>query len=159
MRENRVVAVRRDATSGFKTWIHGGSREVIDFVRRHETDWRWWDNPAITRPLVSLVALTPDDEFEAGPAEGVAIRVRCAWENTPQGLPKKPITELVRLTVDGTDVTPTLATRKRAAGPGLADHYHEYRIRAPVSGRHSATAVVRMVETGRESSRSVDFDV
>ncbi len=113
LRHNRVVAVRRDAVSGFRTWMHGGSPEVVDFVRRRDRDWRWWDNPEIRRPLVSLVAVTPGDEFEAArPDRGVTIRVRCAWENTAQGLPRQPIAELVKLTVDGSDASPTLVAKE-----------------------------------------------
>src|SRR5205823_2100647 len=48
---NRVVAIRHDAVSGFKTWMHGGGEEVLEFVRQHERDWRWWDNTDIQRPL------------------------------------------------------------------------------------------------------------
>ncbi|HWH72572.1 MAG TPA: prenyltransferase/squalene oxidase repeat-containing protein, partial [Candidatus Sulfotelmatobacter sp.] len=78
---NWVVAIRHDAVSGFKTWMHGGAPEVLEFVRQHETDWCWWDNPQIQRPLVSLVAVTPADSFESGrPEQGVMLRVRCAWE-------------------------------------------------------------------------------
>ena len=52
--------------------------------------------PAIQRPLVSIVAIKAGDPFEvAKPEKGVTIRVRCAWENTTQGQPKKPIAELV----------------------------------------------------------------
>ena len=65
LERNWVVAIRHDAVSGFKTWMHGGAPEVIEFVRRHESDWRWWDNPDIQRPLVSIVAVTPTDQFEA----------------------------------------------------------------------------------------------
>ena len=44
--------------------MHSPSREVAEFVRARERDWRWWDNPAIARPLVSVEAITPADEFE-----------------------------------------------------------------------------------------------
>jgi len=160
LRENRVVAVRRDAASGFKTWVHGGPREVIDRVLGQELDWRWWDNPAIRRPLVSLVAVAPDDEFEAArPARGVAIRVRCARENTGQGLPRRPIAELRRLSMDGVEVEPTPVTRMRPAGSIPADHHHVFAIPDPAPGRHTATAVVRAVATGEESSRTITFDV
>jgi hypothetical protein len=160
LRHNRVVAVRRDAVSGFKTWTHGGSREVVEFIRQRERDWRWWDNPDVRRPLVSVVAVTPADEFEAGrPEKGVAVRVRCAWENTTQGLPKKPIAELVRLTVDGRDVSPALVARRRPGGGAFEDHYHVAHLPDPAPGRHTATAVVRVLATKEEASRTVEFDV
>jgi hypothetical protein len=78
LKQNWVVAIRHDAASGFKTWMHSGSREVLDFVRARERDWRWWDNPDIARPLVAVAVLRPGDPFEAGcPEHGVALRLRC----------------------------------------------------------------------------------
>lgn len=160
LKNNWVVAVRHDAVSRHKTWIHGGSPAVVDFVRRREADWRWWDNPAIQRPLVSIVAVKPGDPFEAAaPDKGVTIRVRCAWENTTQGQPKQAITELVRLAVDGRDVTPTLVTKKRPTGAGLADHYHQFHLPDPPPGRHTVRAVVRTIATNAESGRTIEFDV
>ncbi|HEY1378723.1 MAG TPA: prenyltransferase/squalene oxidase repeat-containing protein [Gemmataceae bacterium] len=159
LKNNWVAAVRHDAVSGQKTWMHCGSPAVVDFVRRHEPDWRWWDNPAIQRPLVSVVAVTAGDRFEAAkPEKGVTIRVRCAWENTTQGQPKKPLAELVTLTVDGKDVTPTLVAKKAANGRGFEDHYHHYHIAEPAAGKHTARAVVRSVATQAESSRTVEFE-
>jgi hypothetical protein len=160
LRQNWVVAVRHDAPSGFKTWMHGGSPPVIETVCRKARDWQWWDNPAIQRPLVSLVALTPQDEFEAGrPPQGIAIRVRCAWENTTQGLPKKPLAELVKLRVDGKDVAPTLVAPRRTNSTVLRDHFHVYQLPTPTPGKHTAEAVVRVIETNAESRRTIEFHV
>lgn len=157
---NWVAAIRHDAASGFKTWMHGGSRAVTDFVRQHEGDWRWWDNPEIQRPLVSIVVITPQDELEtARPGQGVVIRVRCAWENTAQGLPRNPITELVKLTLDGYEVTPKRVAAQQPRGAAYRDYYHLFHLLVPVPGRHSVTAVVRAIETKTESSRTVEFVV
>ena len=85
LKQNWTVAVRRDVWTKGKTWMHSGSDEVLEFVKAREADWRWWDNPTRARPMVSIVALRPTDELEAGrPESGVNLRVRCAWENTPQ---------------------------------------------------------------------------
>jgi hypothetical protein len=158
LKQNWVVAVRHDAISGGKTWMHSGSREVLDFVRAHERDWRWWDNPEIGRPLVSIVAVKPGDTSEAArPERGIMLRVRCAWENTPQGIAKKPITELVKLSVDGAEVSPTLVEKKK--GPGYADHYHQFHLDAPTAGKHSATVVVRVIESKVEHQRTIEFAV
>ena len=158
LEQNWVVAVRHDAWSKSKTWRHGGSREVLEFVRQRERDWRWWDNPEIQRPLVSLVALGPETPFEvARPAVGLALRVRCAWENTAQGLLKQPITELIRLTVDGQDVSPVLTATKALRGALLADHYYQFHWAQPEPGQHRASAVVRVVETKAEVSRTIQF--
>lgn len=159
LKENWVVPVRHDQWTAGKTWMHSGSREVLDLVRARERDWRWWDNTNIARPLVSLVALKPTDEFEAArPERGITLRVRCAWENTPQGLLKKPITELVKLTIDGKETSPALISRKRPNGL-LEEHYHHLHLDSPVAGRHAATAVVRHMETGAEERRALEFTV
>ncbi|HVJ67381.1 MAG TPA: prenyltransferase/squalene oxidase repeat-containing protein, partial [Caulifigura sp.] len=89
MKNNRVVSVRRDAVTGGQLRMHGGTNEAVAFVKSHETDWRWWDNADIRRPMISLVAIRPEDEYETGrPERGVALRIRCAWVNTTQGQPK-----------------------------------------------------------------------
>lgn len=134
--------------------------EGIDFVRRNEPDWRWRDNMEIRRRIVSVVAVGPTDQFEvARPTEGVTIRVRCAWENTAQGLPRSPIAELVSLTVEGESVRPTLVAEKRAGVADLRDQYHRHHIPAPAHGKHKSTAVVRRIATGEEASRSITFEV
>jgi hypothetical protein len=157
LRRNWVVAVRHDALSGNQTWMHSGSPEVLDFVRGRERAWRWWENPEIQRPLVSIVAVRPQDELEAArPNQGVTVRVRCAWENTAQGLLKRPLAELQRLTVDGRVAAPDLVSKKRPNGL-LEEHYHRFHIPAPAPGIHTATALVRAIESGAEASRSVEF--
>jgi hypothetical protein len=85
------------------------------------------------------------------------IRVRCAWENTTQGLPKKPIAELVGLKVDGAEVLPTLvAPRQRPGGPH-SDYRHQYHLPDPPPGVHTATARIRVIATRAESERSIEF--
>jgi len=158
LKNNWVVAVRHDQLSGGKTWMHSGSREVLDFVRNHEGDWRWWNNPAIQRPLVSIVAVRPDDEFEvARPQAGVTLRIRCAWENTPQGLLKRPLTELVKLSVDGKPVAPKLVSRKHSNGSLLDDHHHQLHLEDLKPENHSVQAVVRIVSSGEEFLRVLNF--
>jgi hypothetical protein len=160
LKQNWVVSVRRDAVSQEKLWLHAGRDDVARFVREHDKEWRWWDNPDIRRPLVSVMALTPADEFEAGrPEKGIAIRVRCAWENTTQGQPKRPLVELVKLVVDGAEVRPTMVTPKRLKGKGIADHYARFHLAEPKPGKHTVTATVRELSTGSESSRITEFTV
>jgi hypothetical protein len=112
---------------------------------------------------VSLVALRPQDEFENGRRDdGVTLRVRCAWENTTQGLPKKPLAELVKLEVDGAEVKPALVTangpRQARGGQTLADQYYQYPV-PQRKGTSSATAYVSEIATGRQSSQSIQFDM
>jgi hypothetical protein len=87
------------------------------------------------------------------------LRVRCAWENTTQGLPKRPISELVRLTVDGAEVSPTPVQKKKAQKTGLTDYYHQLHLVNPSPGKLTVTALVRTIETTKESSRTVEFKV
>jgi hypothetical protein len=159
LKENWVVPVRRDQWTAGKTWMHSGSRAVLEFVRAREREWRWWDNTDIARPLVSIVPVRPEDEFEAArPEKGVTIRVRCAWENTPQGLLKQPISELVRLSIDGKELSPALVSKRRPNGL-LDEHHHHVHMENLVAGKHSATAVVRLIATGAETTRIIEFTV
>ncbi len=165
LKNNWVAAVRHDAASGGKTWMHTGSRAVREFVKAREMEWRWWENPAVQRPLVSLVLVRPGEAYEAGaPTVAVAdgggpvLRVRCAWQCTPQGALKQPITELVKLELDGQEVPATLVTKPRGKGL-LDDHYHLVQGAVLTPGKHVATAHLRVVETGKAASRAVEFVV
>ncbi|MDO8545118.1 MAG: prenyltransferase/squalene oxidase repeat-containing protein [Opitutaceae bacterium] len=157
LKQNWVAAVRRDVWTKGRTWMHAGSDAVSDIIRAREQDWRWWDNPSIQRPMLSVVALTPADELEAGrPERGVAIRVRCAWENTAQGLAKQPLSEFVKLRVDDREVATELVARKRANG-FFEDHYQHAVFPEMARGGHRATAIVRVLETKAEASQTVEF--
>jgi hypothetical protein len=159
LKNNWVVAVRHDQVSSGQTWMHGGSPEVLDFVRRREPQWRWWDNPGMELPLVSVVAVTPDDQWEkARPERGVTIRVRCRWDNTTQGLAKTRRVELLKLAIDGQEVTPTLVAPRGKQG-AYQDHYHYYSIPEPTAGRHTATATLRVLATKAESSHTIEFTI
>jgi len=160
LRNNWTVAVRHDVLSGQKTWLHSGDNRVLEFVRRSEADWRWWDNPFIRRPMVCIVAIRPQDQFEVQrPETGLTIRVRCAWENTAQGLLKSPITELVKLTIDGSPVASTEVSTKAPRGAFLADHYHYIHLANLAPGQHFAEAVVRTIKSNTESLHRLDFTV
>ncbi len=158
LKNNWVVAVRHDAVSGGQTWMHG-MPDVIDVVKKQWRSWQWWDNPAIKRPLVSVVAIKPSDEFEVGrPERGVAIRVRCAWQNTTQGLPKKQITELVKMMVAGKQVEPQHVTRRRPNN-AIEDDYYLYNWPDAPPGKYTASATVRNIATQEESWRPIQFVV
>jgi prenyltransferase beta subunit len=159
LKNNWTAAVRHDTVSAFKTWIHTASTPVLEFVKRHEAQWKWWENPEIRRPLISLVALTPNDTLEAGhPATGVTLRVRLAWENTTQGLPKRPLSELTSLTLDGAPVEPKLVERKQPNG-ARADHYHLFHIANPPAGKHTTTATARLLVDNSPHSRTIEFQM
>jgi len=157
LKNNWVVPVRHDQWTSGKTWMHAGSREVRDFVLAYERYWCWWDNPDIQRPLVSIVAVRPEDEFEtARPEKGVALRVRCAWENTPQGLLKQPIAEFVKLTVDDQEVRPSLVSKKRPNGL-FDEHQYFINLMELVPGKHTAEVVARVIATKTEIRRTIEF--
>jgi len=159
--ENKwVVAVRHDAVSGFETWMHGGSDEVVDFVNDHSKDWQWWDNPEIQRPMVSIVAISADDEFEVSrPEAGVTLRIRCAWENTAHGRPKKPITELVRLQLDGDEIHAELVEVEPRSWRDPGDNYYQHHIPEPAPGLHRLVATVRRLDDRRLFERTTEFRV
>ena len=155
LKNDWVMAARRDAVNEFQLHLHGGAPGVAKFVLAHETEWRWWDNPAIARSLVSIVAVRSEDEFEQGrPQKGVALRVRCQWENTKQGLPKTPRTELVSLAVDGQRLTPKLVQRKASKGAVWSDVYHLAELPELRAGRHTVEAKVRELKTRQESTHT-----
>jgi len=159
---NWVVAIRHDEVTRFRTrMLANGPRWVREAVRRDEAAWRWWgDKPEdIRRPLVSVVAVKPGDAFEAGaPAKGVAVRVRTAWSNNPQGVPVKQVAELVSLIVDGRPATTRRVERKGDKGK-LADVYEIAELADLKDGSHKAEATVRRLDTGSESKAAVEFTV
>jgi hypothetical protein len=157
LRRNWVGAVRRDAVSRGELWVHTGSNAVRDLLLARQEEWRWWGAEA-ARPMVSVAVLRPDDPFEAGrPAKGVAVRVRCAWENTTQGLAKRPLAELVQVLVDDKEVVPELVAKKNPAGTAHFDHYHVVNLPKLAVGKHTAKVTVRRLDTKAELSRVVEF--
>jgi len=152
-----TVPVRRDVWTRGKVWTHSSSREVLDYVMARESEWRWWDNPKVSRPMVSLVAIKPGDVLEGKhPERGVLLRVRCAWTNTTQGLAKEPISEFLKLVVDGREAQPELVARKNQNG---LHQDHAYYLPLPdiSSGKHSATVTVRVLATKVEVTRTIEF--
>jgi hypothetical protein len=158
MKNQWVVSVRKDGVTNGQLRLHGGSDEAVEFVKAHETDWRWWDNPEITRPMLSLVALRPEDGLEVGrPLKGVALRLRCAWMNTTQGQPKTPLVDFVALTVDGQQVMPEKVELRSGRGPGLSDVYYRWVDESGSSGGRTAQAVGTVRQTGEKIVRTIEF--
>jgi hypothetical protein len=157
LNQNWVVAIRHDAASGFKTWMHSGSRDVLDFVRARDLEWRWWDSPGIARPLVTLAVLRPGDLFEAGcPDQGVALRLRCGWECTAQGLPKKQLIKLIEVALDGERLEAKAVEKKNERG-AIADQYHLAQLPRLSPGKHVVSITVRKLETGEDVRK--EFEV
>jgi hypothetical protein len=109
--------------------------------------------------LISIVPVWPGDEFEAArPETGLTLRVRCARENTTQGLPKTPLVELKNFLIDGASIQPELVEIKNGKG-ALSDVYHHLHFDEIAVGKHSATAVARHLKTGQEMRHSIEFQV
>lgn len=158
LKNNWVVAVRKDANSDGALKTHAGSDEVVEFVKRNELAWRWWDNPNIGRPMASVVVVKPEDEFETGrPETGIKVRVRCQWDNTAQGLPKIERVQLVRLLLDGEEI----ATKEvRKGNPNkMTDIYHESPLPSLKVGKHSVVAEVKVLATGKVERVVKEFSV
>lgn len=157
--KNWVAAVRRDAITHDQLRMHAGSDEVATFIKEREVDWRWWDNLRITRPLVSITALRPEDEFESfRPDRGITIRVRCAWSNTNQGLLVRPLSEIKSLLVDGESVQPKLQERQ-GNGMKLSDQAYLFAMPEIASGNHTAAATIKSLADGTEQTREIHFTV
>ncbi len=158
LRQNRVVAVRRDDATNGRLRIHGGTPETVAFVQSHEREWQWWDNSAISRPLLSIVAIRPEDEYEVGrPDRGVALRIRCAWENTTQGQPKTPLVDFVALTVDGQQVVPERMESRGGRNGGLSDVVYRWADTTDVSGPRFAEVIGKVRKTGVEIVRKLRY--
>ncbi len=151
LKNDWVAAIRHDALSNFKTWMHGGVTGVQEFLRAREAEWKWWgDKPdALTRPPVIVTLVRAGDAFEKGaPENGAALRVRCWWETTNQGVPKTQVAELLDLTLDGKQINAQEITPKGPQG-NRSDHY--YLAPAPnlLPGVHAGVAHLRMRASGK----------
>ncbi len=154
---NWVAAVRHDYRTKYQTWIHSGSDEVTEFVEERELDWRWWDNPEIGRPMLSMVAVRPGDEFEAGrPQEGINLRIRVAHRNTNHGILKEPLAQFESLSINGETVSPELVSVPSSRS--LDSLEDQYRLYSPsdTRGRVEATAKARILEDNTVVEQTID---
>ncbi len=163
LKENWIVAARHDAVSRSETWMHGGSQAVLDFVRQHAAQWQWWDNPEIVRPPVSIQLLRSDDPFEVGRPnlednQQINVRVRCAWRNTPQGLAKEPIYELLELKLNGENLATELKSKRRPNGL-FEEHFHLASLPKLSSGLHVLRASLRHCNDGRSIQVEHEFKI
>ena len=137
-----VMAICADARTNFQTRFAGGS----EAVRRVVSDW-WAKNRALLRvPAATVVAVRASDPFEdAKPAARRAVRLRCRYRNSTQGLPLEPLAELIALQVDGKRLEPERFERKDPKGR-LADCYYL----APLPDEESklVEAVLKNLKTG-----------
>ena len=154
-----TVAVRKDEQSHNRLLMHSSSHEVSEFVRERSKQWQWWDNDGIARPLLSLVAVSSQDEWETGrPQRGISLRVRRAWSNTNQGQLKEPLAELVSLVVDNQPVEPTKQTALGGRNAKLlGDETFTWAMPDAVAGGHTATASVRELATGALQRQTINF--
>jgi len=161
LRQQRVVAVRHDAVTQFRTRMLGGGSCVQDFLRAREAEWKWWgDRPEdIQRPGLSLSAVTPEDRFEAArPEKGVAVCVRTWWQCGNLANLKQPVVELQELRIDGQAVAPMLVEKKNDKKQ-VVDRYHRFDIAAPAPGKHTVTATGRRVDSPERCTEALEFVV
>lgn len=152
LKRNHVMAVRHDAVTGWKTHMAGGSPGAREFVKRRQAQWRWWDEQGkpSRRPAAAMTLLRPGMRFEVGvPETGLALRIRLWQQNTGQGLPREPRTELVSLQIDGSPVEPKVIETK-------ADRYFLHWLEDK-PGAHQAAARVRVLETGEIKPFSIGW--
>jgi hypothetical protein len=157
LENNWTMAVRRDARTNDQLITHSGSSEVTEFAMQRVGQWKWWGNGNNSRPMVSMVALTPKDRYETGcPKRGVAIRVRCAWTNTGRGTLVEPLSALDSLKVDGEVVVPREVRSKLKDGK-LDDVYYLYVIPEITQGQHHAEVCVNVLSTGERALQRITF--
>lgn len=160
VKKNRVASVRHDAVSSYQTWRHG-TRDVLKMLDDHPEQWRWWGEQPdqIRRPWALLTLLHPDDPFEAGrPERGVAVRLRCWWGTTNQGVPKQERVRLISMTLDGENVEPSIVQAKNPQG-AIADRYHLLSLPEPKPGPHTVIARVERLDTGAKQDVSLELVV
>lgn len=157
LENNWTVAVRRDSRTDNKLIMHSASESIENYVLQHQEQWSWWQDAKNSRPMVSVVAIGPEDVLETGrPSQGIAIRVRCAWSNTTQGFLIEPLSKLLSLSVDGQVVVPR-EIRSKAKNGKLNDIYHLYEMPDVASGQHRAEARVEILSTGDQTIESIEF--
>ncbi|MBA2116152.1 prenyltransferase/squalene oxidase repeat-containing protein [Bremerella alba] len=153
-----TAPVRRDEFTKNRIRIHPGSKLVADIVMKNQNQWRWWDNAAISRPLVSLVAVRAEDQYEAArPETGINLRVRWAHHHTAHGQLKTPLAEFISLIVDGKQIAPKLVERYGGRGNKLADRYYLWEMPTVHPGGHQATATVRSLESNDKESQTIAY--
>lgn len=157
LENNWTIAVRRDPRTDDKLIMHSASEALENYVLQRQQQWSWWLDSKNTRPMVSLVAIGPEDVLETGcPSQGMAIRIRCAWSNTTQGLLIEPLSKLLSLTIDGRVVVPR-EIRSESKNGKLSDSYHLYEMPDVARGEHRAEARVEILSTGEQEIESIEF--
>lgn len=160
VKNNWVASVRHDSVSSYQTWRHGTST-VLGKLDQHPDQWRWWaEQPDdLRRPWALLTLLHPDDPFEAGkPERGLAVRLRCWWNTTNQGVPKTERVRLVSLTLDGQKVEAAAVEAKNPQG-AIADRYHLLSLPDTKPGPHTVVARVERIDTGAKQDLTLEFVV
>lgn len=160
VRNNWVASVRHDAVTGYKTWRHG-MPDMLRVLDRQAERWRWWTEGSdeIRRPLALMALLRPEDVLEAGrPERGVAVRVRCWWGTTNQGVPKQERVRLAGLLVDGEKAEPVPVQAKNAQG-AIVDRYHLLHLPDLKPGRHTVEAAVEQVMGGAQQKLALEFTI
>ncbi|SMP78892.1 Prenyltransferase and squalene oxidase repeat-containing protein [Neorhodopirellula lusitana] len=157
LENNWTIAVRRDARTDHQLLMHSASPSVSNYVMQRLDQWNWWLDGTNSRPMCSVVAISPEETFETGyPAKGISIRVRCAWTNTGKGLLVKPLSKLLNLTVNG-QVVETREIRSKSKNGMWDDVYSVYEMPEVAFSKHQVEARVQVLSTGEEIVESIRF--
>ena len=131
------LSVRHVSESSALQWS-GARPEVRQYIEERQDQWIWWKKSSPVMPLAAVTLVDAGAPFEAGtPTTGRCVRVRLQWDlgsspNKPEFV--KPLSELVRLSVDGTVLNPiTVATQ----------HDRYLLAQLPDVGAHRVSAVLR----------------
>lgn len=158
LKNNWVVAVRRDAVSSHKTRILGGAPGVREYIVSRSEEWEWWKKgeTALHRPVAAITVVEPSDSFEvAAPARGVNIRIRCLWDGKRQIL-KEPLVELNQLRVDS-KVVETAYVQKKDRKGRIQDAWYLYAMPDIREGRHTIEATLRHLKSKATEIVAMEF--
>jgi hypothetical protein len=133
--------------------------DVLRVLDQQADRWRWWDegNGEVRRPLALMTLLRPEDAMEVGrPERGVAVRIRCWWGTTNQGVPKQERVRLIGLQVDGEKTEAVPVQAKNAQG-AIVDRYHLLHLPDLKPGRHTVEATVEQAMGGAQQKLALEL--
>lgn len=158
LQANRMVSVRHDSLTGYHSRIMGSTTDVRDFISANELQWKWWNKQGVNydQPWAAVTILKPGDKFEKGaPEKGITIRVRC-WYKSRQQVLLSPVTELVQLKINGSDVKFECKQERGQRGQ-LTDAYCITALPEIAAGKYTVEAILR--KTGTNETKTIKADV
>lgn len=158
VKAHRIVTVRHDALTRYRTRILGGAAGVQDYILSRKDEWKWWDDETqeLNHPWAAITILKPGDVFEeAKPEMGVNIRIRCWWKGIKETL-TKPAVDLVRLKINGKDVESEYFEKKNRHDR-LSEAYYLYKWPDVTKGEHTIEATLKRIDDNTIKNIKVTF--